>query len=76
MSKTFEEVQAQVKKLEQDIARAEGGLASIVETLKAKYGCDGLDAAIKKLEELKTAQGLITKKRDVVLAKLMGLKEW
>lgn len=72
----FAELKNKIKDKELQSATAKGKQDSIVELWKTKYGCNTLEEAKKKLEELKTEKSDKEKKRDSYFEKLKNITNW
>ena len=72
----FTSIKNKIKNKELESATAKGKQDSIVELWKNKYGCNTLDEAKKKLEELKTEKADKEKKRDEYFEKLKKITDW
>ena len=72
----FTSIKNKIKNKELESATAKAKQDSIVELRKNKYGCNTLDEARKKLEELKTEKADKEKKRDEYFEKLKKITDW
>lgn len=72
----FAELKDKIKDKELQSATAKGKQDSIIELWKTKYGCDSLEEAKKKLEELKIEKTDKEKKRDEYFEKLKNITDW
>lgn len=72
----FTEIKNKIKNKELESATAKGKQDSIVEMWKTKYGCNSLEEARKKLDELKAEKANKEKKRDEYFEKLKNITDW
>ena len=72
----FTEIKNKIKNKELESATAKGKQDSIIELWKTKYGCNTLEEAKKKLEELKVEKIDKEKKRDEYFEKLKNITDW
>ena len=72
----FIEIKNKIKNKELESATAKGKQDSIVEMWKTKYGCNSLEEARKKFEELKVEKVEKEKKRDEYFEKLKSITNW
>ena len=72
----FAELKNKIKDKELQSATAKGKQDSIVELWKAKYGCNTLEEAKKKLQELKIEKAEKECKRDEYFEKLKNITDW
>ena len=72
----FTGIKNKIKDKELQSATAKGKQDSIVELWKAKYGCNTLEEAKKKLEELKIEKAEKECKRDEYFKKLEKITDW
>lgn len=72
----FTEIKNEIKNKELESAAAKGKQDSIVELWKTKYGCNSLEEARKKLDELKAEKESKEKKRDEYFEKLKNITDW
>ena len=72
----FENIKNKIKNKELENAAAKGKQESIVEIWKTKYGCNSLEEAKKKLEELKKEKAEKECKRDEYFEKLVSITNW
>lgn len=72
----FTSIKNKIKDKELQSATAKGKQDSIIELWKTKYGCNTLEEAKKKLEELKTEKADKEKKRDEYFEKLKSITNW
>ena len=72
----FAELKNKIKDKELQSATAKGKQDSIVELWKTKYGCNTVEEAKKKLEELKVEKADKEKKRDEYFEKLKNITDW
>ncbi len=72
----FAELKNKIKDKELQSAAAKGKQDSIVELWKTKYGCNTVEEAKKKLEELKAEKADKEKKRDEYFEKLKNITDW
>ena len=77
MDKTeFEQIKQKIKDKELESATAKGKQDTIIEMWKTKYGCNTLEEARKKLEEIKADNLEKEKKRDEYFNKLKSIADW
>lgn len=72
----FEQIKNKIKNKELENAAAKGKQESIIEIWKTKYGCNTLEEAKKKLEEIKAESLEKSKKRDEYFEKLVSITNW
>ena len=72
----FESIKNKIKNKELENAAAKGKQESITEIWKTKYGCNTLEEAKKKLEEMKAESLEKSKKRDEYFEKLVSITNW
>ena len=72
----FAELKNKIKDKEIQSSTAKGKQDSIVELWKTKYGCNTVEEAKKKLEELKVEKADKEKKRDEYFEKLKNITDW
>ena len=72
----FESIKNKIKNKELENAAAKGKQESIMEIWKTKYGCNTLEEAKKKLEEMKAESLEKSKKRDEYFEKLVSITNW
>lgn len=72
----FTEIKNKIKNKELESATAKGKQDSIIELWKTKYGCNSLEGARKKLDELKSDKAEKEKKRDEYFEKLKNITDW
>ena len=72
----FVELKNKIKDKELQSATAKGKQDSIIELWKTKYGCNTVEEAKKKLEELKIEKTDKEKKRDEYFEKLKNITDW
>ena len=72
----FEKIKQNIKAKELQNAAAKGKQESIIEMWKTKYGCNTLEEAKKKLEELKSESEEKSKKRDEYFERLKAITDW
>ncbi len=72
----FEKIKQNIKDKELQNAAAKGKQETIIEMWKTKYGCNTLEEAKKKLEELKSESEEKSKKRDEYFEKLKAITDW
>ncbi len=72
----FTELKNKIKDKELQSATAKGKQDSIAELWKNKYGCNTVEEAKKKLEELKSEKAEKEKKRDEYFEKLKNITDW
>jgi len=72
----FTSIKNKIKNKELESATAKGKQDTILEMWKTKYGCNTLEEAKKKLEELKAEKVEKEKKRDEYFEKLKNITDW
>ena len=72
----FESIKNKIKNKEFENAAAKGKQETIMEIWKTKYGCNTLEEAKKKLEEMKAESLEKSKKRDEYFEKLVSITNW
>ena len=72
----FERIKNKIKEKELQNAQAKGKQESIIEMWKNKYGCNTLEEATKKLDELKNEKQEKEMKRDEYFNKLVSITNW
>ena len=72
----FESIKNKIKNKELENAAAKGKQETIMEIWKTKYGCNTLEEAKKKLEEMKAESLEKSKKRDEYFEKLVSITNW
>lgn len=72
----FTSIKNKIKNKELQSATAKGKQESIIELWKTKYGCNTLEEAKTKLQELKTEKAEKESKRDEYFKKLEKITDW
>ncbi len=72
----FTELKNKIKDKELQSAAAKGKQDSITELWKSKYGCNTLEEAKAKLEEIKKEKAEKESKRDEYFKKLEQITDW
>ena len=72
----FSLISTKVKNLEQEVARAEGMQASLLNNLKVNHGCETTEQAKEKLVKLQDDLKVNNERVDELFGRLEGLTDW